>query len=91
VYSSVRIAEHVAKIYPELVVRDQAGRIDGVPYDELTPMLLNEMQMRSTAQDARIRDLEKQVAELRDLKQQMVVMSAELRRFQRRAAFVAMR
>jgi len=34
----------VAKFYPELVVRDGNGRIDGVRYDELAPMLLNEMQ-----------------------------------------------
>ena len=38
------IAEEVAKFYPELVVRDGNGRIDGVRYDELAPMLLNEMQ-----------------------------------------------
>lgn len=33
------IAEEVAKVYPELVVRDEKGRIDGVRYDELAPML----------------------------------------------------
>jgi hypothetical protein len=39
------IAEEVAKLYPELVVRDATtGRIDGVRYDELAPMLLNEVQ-----------------------------------------------
>jgi len=38
------IAEEVAKVYPELVIRDETGRIDGVRYDELAPMLLNEMQ-----------------------------------------------
>jgi len=38
------IAEEVAKVYPELVVRDRKGRIDGVRYDELAPMLLNELQ-----------------------------------------------
>ena len=32
-------------MYPELAVRDAAtGRIDGVRYDELAPMLLNELQ-----------------------------------------------
>jgi len=32
-------------VYPELAVRDAAtGRIDGVRYDELAPMLLNELQ-----------------------------------------------
>jgi Chaperone of endosialidase len=67
------IAEEVAKVYPDLVIRDQKGRIDGVRYDELAPMLLNEMQKRNAAQDA----------EIRDLKQQMVVMSAALDKLQR--------
>jgi hypothetical protein len=31
-------------VYPELVVRGQGGRVDGVRYEELAPMLLNEMQ-----------------------------------------------
>jgi hypothetical protein len=34
----------VAKVYPELVIRGDKGRIDGVRYDELAPMLLNELQ-----------------------------------------------
>jgi hypothetical protein len=38
------IAEEVAKVYPELVIRNETGRIDGVRYDELAPMLLNEVQ-----------------------------------------------
>jgi len=68
------IAEEVATVYPELVVRDQNGRIDGVRYDELAPMLLNEMQQQQqkiAAQAAEIRDLKQQVAELNDLKQEM--------------------
>jgi hypothetical protein len=46
------IAEEVAKIYPELVVRDEKGRIDGVRYDELAPMLLNQMQAQQQAMAA---------------------------------------
>ena len=38
------IAEEVAKVYPELVIRDDAGKIQGVHYEELAPMLLNEVQ-----------------------------------------------
>jgi hypothetical protein len=45
------IAEEVAEVYPELVVRDATtGRIDGVRYDELAPMLLHEMQKSNAAQ-----------------------------------------
>jgi len=61
------IAEEVAKVYPELVVRDQNGRIDGVRYDELAPMLLNEVQkqeQRAVAQDAEISVLRAQLAEM---------------------------
>ncbi len=59
------IAEEVAKVYPELVVRDEQGRIDGVRYDELTPMLLNEVQKQeriNAAQAAKIASLEQQLA-----------------------------
>ena len=38
------IAEEVAKVYPELVTRDEAGKVEGVRYEELAPMLLNEVQ-----------------------------------------------
>jgi hypothetical protein len=55
------IAEEVAKVYPELVVRDATtGRIDGVRYEELAPMLLNELQQ-----------LKKQVAALSKQNQSM--------------------
>jgi hypothetical protein len=47
-------------VYPELVIRDNAGKIQGVRYEELAPMLLNEVQHQA----AEIRDLEKLVAEM---------------------------
>jgi hypothetical protein len=59
------IAEEVAKVYPELVVHDSKGRIDGVRYDELAPMLLNEMQRQqrvNAAQATKIASLEQQLA-----------------------------
>jgi hypothetical protein len=63
------IAEEVAKVYPELVIRDENGRIDGVRYDELAPMLLNEMQeqqkvvaARAAIQDAKIAQLQEQLS-----------------------------
>ena len=66
------------KVYPELIIRDDAGNIHGVRYDEFAPMLLNEVpkqaaeirdlkqqeQQKIAAQDAKIRGLEQQVAEL---------------------------
>ncbi len=50
------------------------GRIDGVRYEELAPLLLNEMQQQrriNSAQAAEIRELKGQVKELNDLKQEM--------------------
>jgi hypothetical protein len=38
------IAEEVAEIYPELVVRDTDGQPNGVRYHVLPAMLLNEIQ-----------------------------------------------
>ena len=40
------VAEEVDQIYPELVIRNDQGRIQGVRYDELAPMLLNEVQQQ---------------------------------------------
>jgi hypothetical protein len=59
------IAEEVARVYPELVIRDEEGRIDGVRYDELAPMLLNEMKQQKQQFSAEIRELQAQVRALR--------------------------
>ena len=40
------IAEEVDRIYPELVIRDNKGVIQGVRYDELAPMLLRRAQLQ---------------------------------------------
>jgi hypothetical protein len=92
------IAEEVAKVYPELVIRDASGRIDGVRYDELAPMLLNEMQQQRAqmnakinAQAAEMNHLKSQVAQLHDLQQQMAAMSATLQKLQSQDTFVAQR
>ena len=71
------IAEEVAEVYPELVVRDATtGRIDGVRYDELAPMLLNEMQQQHAQMaekfDTQARANTAQAAEIRELKQQQI-------------------
>ncbi|MBV9304285.1 MAG: tail fiber domain-containing protein [Acidobacteriaceae bacterium] len=57
------IAEEVAKIYPDLVVRDQAGRIQTVQYLELPALLLNEVQK----QHETIQKLEERIAALESL------------------------
>ena len=55
------IAEQVAKVYPELVVRGDKGEIESVQYRELIPLMLNEMQRmkaENAALEARLSRLE---------------------------------
>jgi Chaperone of endosialidase len=62
------IAEEVARVYPELVIRGRKGEIEGVRYEELTPMLLNELQHqqgRLAAQQAELKAMRSQLGDLR--------------------------
>jgi hypothetical protein len=62
------IAEEVAAIYPDLVIRDNQGVIQGVRYDELAPLLLNEIQrqrLEALQRQVRINDLERQLLDLK--------------------------
>jgi hypothetical protein len=79
-------------VYPELVIRNSKGEIQGVRYEELAPMLLNEMQKQqrtltaqseqAAVQAATIHSqadrIETQAAEIRDLKAQHEEMSKQL-------------
>ena len=78
------IAEEVAKVYPELVIRDEAGRIEGVRYDELAPMLLNEVQKQK-------RINESHAAEIRELRKLVTEMRADLLKLQAKDVLVAQR
>jgi hypothetical protein len=62
------IAEEVAQVYPELVVRDAKGQIVTVRYDELAPMLLNEIKQQRWHF---AEQLNAQAAEMRELKAEM--------------------
>jgi hypothetical protein len=66
--AAMKTLTRVAKVFPELVIRDDAGTVQGVRYDELAPMLLNEVQQ--------------QAAEIRDLKKLVVDMHAGLLKLQ---------
>ena len=78
------IAEEVGKVYPELVTRDEKGRIDGVRYDELAPMLLNEVQKQQRANAL-------QAAQIASLKQQLAGIQAALVQFHPKPESVAPR
>ena len=73
-----------SSVYPELVIRDEKGRIDGVRYDELAPMLLNEVQKQQQKNDA-------QDAEIHALKQQLTEVLAALMTLQGKDERVAQR
>ena len=73
------IAEEVAEVYPELAIRGSDGRISGVRYEELAPMLLNELQRQRAREQEQQSTLQQQQAEIADLKAQM----AQLNEFKR--------
>ena len=85
------VAEEVDKVYPELVIRDNNGKIQGVRYDELAPMLLNEMQrdnQRALTQDATIAA---QATKIALLEQQLAGIQASLVNLQPKDEFVSRR
>ncbi|MDP9091216.1 MAG: tail fiber domain-containing protein [Pseudomonadota bacterium] len=92
------IAEEVAKVYPELVIRDETGRIDGVRYDELAPMLLNEMKEQQKvvdSQSAKIAAQDQRAAaqdtKIARLEQQLAAIQAALVKLQPADQLVAQR
>jgi hypothetical protein len=60
------IAEEVAKVHPELVIREESGHLDGTRYVELAPMLLNELQKQEqrAAAQVEISQLKAQLSEM---------------------------
>lgn len=68
------IAEEVAKIYPDLVIRNASGRIDGVRYDELAPMLLNELQQQQSKIAAQSETIATQGAQMRDMQERLTAL-----------------
>jgi len=95
------IAEEVAKVFPELVIRDDAGTIQGIRYDELAPMLLNEVQQqqqkiaaqdqRAAAQDAEISQLKQQQKAFVGLQKQLAELQAAIAKLKPKDQLVARR
>ena len=61
------IAEEVATVYPELVTYTPTGEVQGVRYQELIPMLLNELQRQRHEFQQALQAQQKELAELRAL------------------------
>lgn len=72
------IAEQVAQVYPDLVVRDKEGRVLSVRYDELAPMLLNVVQRQE-------RNAAALTQEVRLLKEQLANYGAKVSALQKNA------
>jgi hypothetical protein len=69
------IAEQVAKVYPELVVRGEKGEVESVQYEGLIPLMLNEMQRQRD-------EVQHQQAALNALKAQNAALQARLERLE---------
>lgn len=54
--------QEVSAIYPDLVIRDEAGVIQGIRYDELAPLLLSEVQQ----QRHELQTLQQQIADMKE-------------------------
>lgn len=64
------IAEEVAKVYPDLVVKAADGQIQTVQYQKLTPMLLNELQKQHQLLEQQQQVIAQQGEAIRELKEQ---------------------
>ena len=61
-------------MYPELVIRGADGRIDGVRYEELAPMLLGvvqQQQAKLAAQAKEIDAMQARFAEVQELEKRL--------------------
>jgi Chaperone of endosialidase len=75
------IAEEVAEVYPDLVVRGKDGQPETVQYYKLDAMLLNEVQKLArvhAADQAELAQLQSQIVELRKQAQQQEVSMRQL-------------
>ena len=72
------IAEEVAKVYPELVTRGAQGEVEAVRYQELIPMLLNELQHQQQTLSVQAAQVSVQAAQLTELRAQNESLRAAL-------------
>lgn len=77
------IAEEVADVFPELVVRDRSGQPEMVKYDLLVPLMLNELQRQQRRVETDVAltstnaaELRRHAAHLNDLQQRLVRLEA---------------
>jgi len=71
------IAEEVAEVYPNLVAYGSDGQVETVRYDQLVPMLLNELQKQH-----------REIQKLREQNGEIEILRARLAQFEARQAAV---
>jgi hypothetical protein len=72
------IAEEVAAIYPEMVVRGVDGQIESVQYQKLPAMLLNELQKEHRNAEDQTRRLQRQDETIQKLETRLAALEAQL-------------
>jgi endosialidase-like protein len=71
------IAEEVAEVNPDLVVRDKNGEIYSVRYDQVNAMLLNEFLKQHKKVEAQSQKIEEQEMRIAQLTKDLQIVSAE--------------
>jgi hypothetical protein len=72
------IAEEVAAVYPELVTRDTQGAVEAVRYQEVIPLLLNELQHQEQQLATQGQKVTRQAQQLAVLEAQNAALMARL-------------
>jgi len=83
------IAEEVAQVYPELVIHGADGRIDGVRYEELTPMLLKLFQQEQAQLLTQARQTDSRAGLIHQLQARGAQVDAQAEALRKLAAQVA--
>ena len=73
------VAEEVERVYPELVTRDDDGKVMGVRYDVIPALLLNEMLKQA-------RDNQRKDALIAALQKQLVVQQRQVQTLEKETA-----
>ena len=76
------VAEEVAAVYPELVTRTPSGEVQSVRYEELIPMLLNEVQRQEHALGAQTQQIARLGARNEEQRSENAALAARLTRLE---------
>jgi hypothetical protein len=76
------VAEEVADVYPELVVRGKEGQVESVQYQKLPALLLNELQK----QNRQIQEQGQQIQALRKLEESDLLQREQIQKLETRLA-----